>query len=313
MGGGADSLAGLGAEGASAVGGGHFAAAGYVESAIPVSQFRVRYDAAFDDNRPDRADFFYPKCGCFRAAGLDPNAPGPGTQSARKVDYQELSAYLEIAANERLSGFVEIPFRWVDIAFSNPGGPVNPNDFHGGLSDVNFGFKYAAVYTPDTVLTFQFRTYSPSGDAQRGLGRNNWNLEPALLGYQRLSERFFLEGELRGFIPVASDDDFAGNVFRYGAALSYLVYNGPSFRIAPVGEVVGWTVLSGKESTETGDTFGASGDTIVNAKIGVRVGFGRATDPGVISKADFYVGYGRALTGEVWYKDILRIEFRYRF
>ena len=48
----------------------------------------------------------------------------------------------------------------------------------------------------------------------------------------------------------------------------------------------------------------ARGDTIVNGKFGVRVGSG---------KSDFYVGYGRALTGEVWYKDIIRFEFRRAF
>ena len=34
----------------------------------------------------------------------------------------------------------------------------------------------------------------------------------------------------------------------------------------------------------------------------VRVGLG--------DSADIYVGYGRALTGEVWYKDLLRLEYR---
>jgi len=28
---------------------------------------------------------------------------------------------------------------------------------------------------------------------------------------------------------------------------------------------------------------------------------------------DFYVGYGRALTGDVWYKNMLRVEVRVRF
>src|SRR5262245_15041233 len=32
---------------------------GYIDSAIPVDRFRLRYDAANDNNRPDRAEFFY--------------------------------------------------------------------------------------------------------------------------------------------------------------------------------------------------------------------------------------------------------------
>jgi hypothetical protein len=309
---------GFGSESAGAVGGGSFSAAGYIDSAIPLTQFRLRFDSAYNDNRPDRADFFYPKCGCFKAAGVDPNAPGPAssvnpTAATRKVDYQELSSYLEIAVNPRLSGFAEVPVRWVDIAFSPVNGVGVPNDNHKGLSDVNFGFKYAALYTADTVLTFQLRVYSPTGDSTLGLGRNNWNLEPALLAYQRLGECFFLEAELRDFIPVASADDFAGNVLRYGVGLSCLVYNAPSFRVQPVTELVGWTVLSGQEGTDSGAVLKASGDTIVNAKFGLRLGFGQLTQPGNVSKSDVYVGYGRALTGDVWYKDILRLEWRYRF
>ena len=32
-----------------------------------------------------------------------------------------------------------------------------------------------------------------------------------------------------------------------------------------------------------------------------------------LSQSDLYVGYGRALTGEVWYKDIVRVELRMRY
>jgi hypothetical protein len=91
------------------------------------------------------------------------------------------------------------------------------------------------------------------------------------------------------------------------------VYNEQAFRVAPVAEVVGWSVLSGRELSDNMMVVSASGNTIVNAKVGVRVGFGQATEPGVLSKVDIYAGYGRALTGDVWYKDIWRVELRYRF
>jgi hypothetical protein len=311
-------LSGLVAGGSAAGGGSGFTAAGYVESAIPVTQYRLRVDFADDDNRPDRADFFYPKCGCFRTAaklglpGGDPNAPGPGKVPASKVDFTELSNYFEYAYTPRISAFINIPVRYLTIHFQ-PFGVQNETE--SGLSDIDFGFKYAMIYQPDRVLTFQLRTYTPTGDARLGLGRNNWNLEPALLYYHQLSPRMYFEGELRDFIPVSSQDDFAGNVIRYGGALSYLVYNQPCFRIAPVAELVGWTCLTGQESNEEGVISSAKGDTIVNAKIGVRVGFGELLQPGYLSlnRCDFYVGYGRALTGDVWYKDIGRAEFRLRF
>ena len=52
---------------------------------------------------------------------------------------------------------------------------------------------------------------------------------------------------------------------------------------------------------------------IVNAKMGVRVGIGPVNQPGNQGRLDLYAGYGRALTGDFWYKDIMRFELRMRF
>jgi hypothetical protein len=267
---------------------------GYIDSAIPFSHFRLRVDAAYRDNRPDRAEFFYGKCGCFKTAGTDPQAPGPPLQETR-VDYQDISSYLELALSKSFSGFVEIPVR-----FLNP--EVNANA--SGLADMNAGLKWAILLNHDQAMTLQFRAYAPTGDAFKGLGTNHVSLEPAFLVFQRLTDRLNLEGEFRDWIPVGGTD-FAGNVIRYGAGLSYRILDNGNLRIAPVAEVVGWTVLNGKEfAVLPGVILDATGDTIVNAKMGLRIGSGNA---------DFYAGYGRALTGDVWYKDIVRFEFRLGF
>jgi hypothetical protein len=284
----------------------------YIDDAIPRSELRLRFDAAYDDNRPDRAEFFYAKCGCFRAAGV--RAAGPALLET-SIDYQDISAYLEVAANERLSGFVEVPYRFLN---------AEQNKDTNGFSDSNAGFKYAFVADPDQFLTFQFRAYAPIGDAQRGLGNNHVSMEPALLAYQRLTDRLSLSGEFRLWVPMGGTD-FEGNILRYGIGMSYLVLNRPNFRISPDLEFVGWTVLNGEElavaSVGVGpmqmravfQTQQAAGDTIVNAKVGVRLGFGELDQTGLLSRSDLAVSYGRALTGDVWYKDILRVEYRLRF
>jgi hypothetical protein len=291
----------------SGAGFGSSTAVGYIDSAIPITQLRLRYDDAYRDNRPDRAEFFYPKCGCFATLPpgnplRDPSAPGPPL-TERSVDFQELRTCLEYAPVDRFSAFVEIPVRWI-----NP--EVNANA--SGLGDVDFGAKYAFLMDPCRVATFQLRTFTPSGDGFRGLGTDHWSLEPALLYYRKLGPRAVLEGEFRDFIPL-DGTDFAGNVLRYGVGLSYQAYRGPRGYVAPVVEFVGWTVLDGKESNEAGTIKSAGGDTIVNVKLGARIGFGDLDAPGVRNHSDLYVGYGRALTGDVWYKDILRVELRLRF
>jgi hypothetical protein len=286
---------------------------GYIDSAVPRTQFRLRFNALYDDNRPDRAEFFYAKCGCFRlvpvAQGGDPSAPGPGPFPETRVDAQEFSAYLEYAASDRLSAFVEFPVRLL-----NP----EQNADTEGFGDMNAGFKYALLANQGQFLTVQFRTFIPTGDPAKGLGTDHVSLEPALLFQQPLGDRLVLFSELRDWIAVGGTD-FAGNVIRYGVGLGYRIIDGPKCWLAPVGEVVGWTALSGKELAVAGDNRNvsaiqdAAGDTIVNAKVGVRFGGGQALSSELLRRSDVYIGYGRALTGDVWYKDIIRAEFRLRF
>ncbi|HLJ93858.1 MAG TPA: hypothetical protein VKU02_11785 [Gemmataceae bacterium] len=263
---------------------------GYIDSALPGNQFRLRFDAAYDFRRPTRAEFFY-----ARSGALSPGLPQPEP----RIDYQDLSAYLELAANDRLSGFVELPWR-----FLNPEVNANAN----GLSDMNAGFKYAFLCHEDLVATFQFRTYIPTGDAHRGLGNHHVSLEPAFLFYDRLTDRLGLEGEFRYWVPI-DGTNFAGDLVRYGLGLHYDVWKSCTMTVSPVAEFVGWTVLDGKESAVTPSGLvairDAAGDTIVNVKLGLRLRLD--------SLGDFYAGYGRSLTGERWYENTFRFEFRLFF
>jgi hypothetical protein len=268
-------------------------APGYMDCAIPETNFRFRFDSAYRDNRPDRAEFFYPKCGCFGT----PDAKGPPLPET-KVDYQDLSSYLELAFDRRFSGFIEVPVR-----FLNP--EVNAD--HTGIGDMNVGVKAALIADPCEYLTFQFRTYIPTGDGREGLGTEHVSLEPALLFHQQLTNQLAFDSEVRDWIPI-DGSDFAGNVIRYGFGFSYEVYRSCMVRVAPISELVGWTVLSGKEFSPNLPGTGvkdASGDTIVNAKLGARVHIG--------DTSEVYFGYGRALTGTVWYKDIFRVEYKLDF
>jgi hypothetical protein len=294
------------------------AAPGYVDFAVPMTQFRLRFDAAYDNNRPDRAEFFYSKCGCFRTlptnnSAFDPRASGPPRLETR-VDYQEVRPYLEVAFNNRFSTFIEAPVRFI-----NP--EQNANEV--GFGNLLAGFKYALVACPDQYVTFQFTTSTPTADTDRGLGNELVGLEPGMLWYRQLTDRLAFHGELRDWIPIGGTD-FQGNILRYGGAISYAAYSGCNFRVTPISELVGWSVLSGKELVvaNPGVPNGvgavtsiqdANGDTIVNAKLGVRFGFGPSVGPANMSRNDLYIGYGRALTGEVWYKDVFRVEYARRF
>ena len=176
---------------------------GYIDGAIPGNQFRLRFDAAYHNERPTRAEFFY-----ARGAPLGPGLPKKETS----VDYQDITAYLEVALGRCTSVFADLPIR-----FLNP--DINNNT--AGLADVNVGFKRALIYGDDCVASFQLKVYIPAGDADRGLGNNHATIEPGLLLFKRLSDCLTLESELRYWVPVDGTEGFEGEVLRYGVGLGY--------------------------------------------------------------------------------------------
>jgi hypothetical protein len=262
---------------------------GYIDTAAPGDQLILRSEFGYDFRFPSRAEFFYAQ-GRPRGPGL----PLP----ERSIDYQHLTVYAETLLGPRASVFVE-----GGVRFLNP--EVNANA--AGFGDMNVGFKYAVLTGEFGVATFQFRTYIPSGDPHHGLGTSHASLEPGLLGFARLTDRLGLAGELRYWVPVGGTD-FAGSVLRYGLGFRYDLWQAGQLRVAPVAEVIGWTVLAGKQPhpTPAGVTVvGAAGTSIVNVKVGGRLDL---TD-----RAGLYLGYGRAITGERWYTDVLRLDFRWLY
>lgn len=282
---------------------------GYIDNAIVGSQVRIRFDYGFDVDAPDRAEFFYAKCGCYRFAppndpGFDPDAPGPGEvgEIESNLEFQELHFELEYQLHERLSVSVDVPVRAIQPAIVEKAT---------GFGDVRVGFKVALDASEDRYLTAQMRTYIPSGDARRGLGTDHTSVEPAFLYHQRFGQGFAAAGQFAWWhpiggsagIPASGDKDFAGDVLIYGLGVSKDVYSGSGFRLTPVIEFVGWSVLGGFQTAA--EASEADGVNIANIKAGARMAFG--------GQNSVYFGYGKALTGAVWYEDLFRAEYRFAF
>ena len=285
---------------------------GYIDDAIVQSNVRVRFDAATGNSVPDRAEFFYAKCGCYRSLdrthpGFDPNAPGPGPGIVSDLQFQQLVLEGEYAVLPQLSLLAQMPLRWLQPQAFAPGTGSFSN--HGGLGDIRAGAKLSFVDSATTAATVKAQFYFPSGDALNGLGTDHASFEPAFLMWNELTPKLTLESQFGVWLPMGgadpvpttADGHFAGKLFYYGIGPSFTVYETARTRIAPVVELVGWHVQDGNQ---TAASFDASGTNIVNLKIGARF---------VVDKGSFYVGYGTALTDAVWYTDILRVEYRYSF
>lgn len=295
---------------------------GYNDSAIVESKARIRFDHGMRTAVPDRAEFFYAKCGCYRQleirdhadpevrAIFDPDAPGPGPGIPAHLNFQQLYLEGEYAFTPRLSLFGEFPIRWLQPqAFAPPPAPPGSFPNQGGFSDLRLGARAALVSSAEQAVTAQLRAFLPTGDAGRGLGTDHASLEPALLVYHRPVERLAIEGQVgywqplggSAAVPVTISGRFSGGVFFYGIGPSYEVYQTNRVRLAPIVELVGWRVVGGFE-TPGGR---AGGTNIVNVKIGARVGWD--------DRSSVYVGFGHALTTASWYDDILRLEYRHSF
>jgi hypothetical protein len=289
---------------------------GYIEDAVVSSKVRIRFDVGWEINAPDRAEFFYAKCGCYIDAGADPEAPGPRPGATIDMDYRQLYVQGEFAVTDRFSAYAEFPFRWIQpnsfAPESIPPG-LTPFGNQSGASDLRAGVKIAFVSEAANVVTGRVQAFVPTGEASSGLGTDHWSIEPALLMYNRLSERFVIESQIGWWhpfegangSPLSTDEDWAGDVLFYGIGPSVEIYRGDRVRFAPVVELVGWRVLGGFQSAAPfPPPTEAEGINIVNLKIGARTSWDRNS---------FYVGFGKALTDDVWYDEILRFEYRVSF
>jgi hypothetical protein len=260
----------------------------FIDPAIPGNVFRLRFDAGYNNPLPTRGEFFMAR------------TPSPGLPFAeRRVDYQDLALYTEMAPDPRLSFFMQLPFR-----FLNP--DVNRN--HSDVADLSAGLKWALINQQETAVTVQLLATTPTGDPGRGLGTDHVTVEPCLLLYQGMGA-LALEGEAGCFVPIGGSSGFASNVAVYGLGLKYDVYKDEELAITPVVETVGWTFLDGKKTVVqrngSGLDVSTSGDTIVTVAPGLRLRFGIL--------GELYMGYARAVTGDVLFKERYRAEWRLTF
>jgi hypothetical protein len=262
-----------------------------IPTSQPSSNMRFRFNAAYDERNPDRADFFWAQTG-----GRGPKLP------ERSVDYQDAIASWEVASGKAFSLTTDIPLRFVAP-------DVNPNA--GGLGDMALTTKTVLLDGSDWQITQVFRTELPTGDPKKGVGNGHTSLEPGFLFRLKWSPETYFHSQLTYWFPLGDNPVYGGQILKYGFGVSHLLYENDTFAAIPTLEFNGWTVLNGAQTTfplgltQPVDTMG-----IFNVRPGIR--FVRDTG-GDLGLFEWGVSGSFGITQNKWYDASWLIEARFVF
>jgi hypothetical protein len=276
----------------------------FIDTTQPMKNCRVRFDFAWNEEFPDRAEYFWAK---------SPGPPGP-INGARpdegevSVDYQDIRFYIE-RGSDTFSVATEIPIRMVD--------PVINNNV-AGLGDINVTTKAVLLDGRKWQLAQIFRSYFPTGSPIAGLGNGHTSLEPGVAYRYKFSDVTYLHGDLKFWFPLGGDPNQAGEILNYGIGFSHVAVDGDYFAVIPTLEFIAWTVLDGDQTlpgaspimgappiTERVDNL-----TIVNIAPGVRFVWENGNDCGT---RELGISSGIAVSDAHWYESIVRVDLRWSF
>lgn len=234
----------------------------HMDTAEPLSQLRVRADFAYGLKTPDRAERFW---------ATSPLGP---PQTERSVDMQTYSVYSEVGGAQ-FSTFTEIPLLAIDPE-------VNGNTM--GLGTINVGQKFLLTNAKNQrwQVAQILRTYLNTGSSTKGLGNGLTALEPGVLFRYRCDDLTYLHGELKYWIPLGGDPNFAGEVLRYGVGVSTVNWQSDDVAVMSTLELLGFNLGDGLATQPDGSTRRNDGENFFQLLPGLRVALGPSGDLGLM-------------------------------
>jgi hypothetical protein len=277
-------------------------AAFFSDSPRPATQIRYRGDFMWDLPLPDKAEWIW-----ARENMRGPIFPGqalvaPGTLAPGEPrllrDYQG-TLYTEGAVGGRFSMFVELSYVYVKSE-------IYPGD--SGFGDMNLGTKSLLIDCDLLLLTFQFRTYLPTGNFTAGLGVGHVSLEPSLLMSLKLTPTTYLQGQMAYLAPIGGDPQYEGPIFHYHLSLNQLLCAcGKDIQLIGLLEANGYQIAGGAY------TDPISGQALSARDVGNIFSVGPGVRLSVCNKIDFGLGTAFAVSRDRFAGQWLRTELRWRF
>jgi len=201
----------------------------FADYARPRTVTRLRYDNLENLVRPDRNQFWIMQVMPTKTTNTKP-------VTNLRARLQEVYLYQEAAAAAG-SVFVEIPYRQINSSYL----PTQS-----GFSDINAGVKSLFFDCELLQLTFQFRTYAPSGNGMLGLGTGHVSLDPSILASLKLGPETYFQGQFGNWIPIAGNQSLAGGMFYWLTSVNQVLwYPRPNSPLIGTLEMDGWSFENG--------------------------------------------------------------------
>jgi hypothetical protein len=276
----------------------------FADYARPRTVTRLRYDNLENMLRPDRNQFWMQAVTPMNAGGIT-NKPNMRTVRNPTARLQEVYLYQEVAG-QRGSFFVETPYRQLNS---------NYQPTQAGFSDINFGIKSMFYDTELLQLSFQFRTYTPSGNAMAGLGTGHFSLDPSILGSLKLGPDTYFQAQVGNWIPlggsIADGVNYSGGILYWLMSINQVLWS-PRQDSPLIGtlEMDGWSFENGGYTNavlgKTPEIFMKGGGvSYFNIGPGIR--------QSICNKVDIGAALTWATTAEHWAEPWFRFEVRFLF
>ncbi len=261
-----------------------------LDYARPKTITRIRFDYMGDMQNPDMSEYWWPEARLDKSGkfvGKGPKIPSPRTPGRHSpLGWSSMnmgigSIYFEAAA-KRASFFVEVPFRSLEAFAIAPANQKLYGDLHSaGFADMNLGTKSLLLDCELMQLSFQFRTYLPTGNLSTGLGNGHVSLEPSLLTSIKLAPQTYLQAQLAEWVPIGGDQSFEGSILKYGFSFNQVLYQpNPNLSVIGTMESFFYSFQDGIYSNAFGPRK-ASGLTYANLGPGLRVSICNRIDCGL--------------------------------
>ena len=268
----------------------------FTDYARPRTVTRFRWDHGWNMRFPDRSEYFWAKINGGKGPMI---AKGPnGRNGETGLNWDQMYLYQEVAA-ANASFFIEMPYRatYPDIS-----------RHYAGFGDLNFGTKSLLIDCEMLQVTFQFKTYTPTGQPGKGLGTGHVSLEPALLLALRLAEGTYFQGQIAEWIPLGGDKTYAGSILKYNWSFNQVLAR-PTVD-SPIIGTMEFTGMTFQDGAYTDPNYFRNNGAR-NSSGGTYLSIGPGLRHSVCDKFD----YGGSVVWQVtdsgqWANPLLRLEMR---